>query len=204
MRLLPPLGKTIAIGGMYAPPYFFALEGLKKLGLDPATEVNYIDTGGTAGALTALASGQVGAAVVTPPYDVKARELGFGELMFLGDLLDYPYGGVATSLAHIDGQPGLVKDTTRALLHSVQWWRQHPSETQDMIVAKLGIGPAEAAATYETFTRILTVTGDTKESSIRNYVKSQQPDRDVETDLALETIVNTRLLREVQAELGLK
>src|SRR5207248_829190 len=85
----------------------------------------------------------------------------------------------------------------------VQWWRQHPSETQEMIVAKLGIGPAEAAATYETFTRILTVTGDTKESSIRNYVKSQQPDRDVETDLALETIVNTRLLREVQAELGL-
>src|SRR5438034_668522 len=85
VRELP--GGMIATGG--PSPRAFGAAGVRKLGLDPTGDVNFLHTGGTSNSLAALASGQVAAAVVTPPYDSKARELGFHELLFLGDLLDF-------------------------------------------------------------------------------------------------------------------
>lgn len=189
-------GGVIATGG--PSPRAFGVAGVRKLGLDPVGDVNFLHTGGTANSLAALASGQVAAAVVTPPYDAKAQELGYHELLFLGDLLDYPYVALPTSQANIEGRTDLVKDALRALLLALQWWKARPDETQAMIVERFNVSPPEAQAAYGVFSRIMTATGDVKESSIRTYLAETAPES---AGLPLETFVDHGPLRAVQAEL---
>src|SRR5207248_3164502 len=62
-------GKTIASSA--STPRLFALEGVRRLGLNPNEDVSFLETGGTSASFTALLSGQIGAAVVTPPFDSK-------------------------------------------------------------------------------------------------------------------------------------
>jgi ABC-type nitrate/sulfonate/bicarbonate transport system substrate-binding protein len=195
-------GKIVATSA--STPKLFAIEGVRRLGLVPNEDVNFLDTGGTSASFTALLSGQIGAAVVTPPFDAKAKSEGFHELLFLGDLLDVPYVDLPTSKANLDKRPDVVKDTIRSLFGAMRWWREHPDETAADIATKFGVSPSEARDAYNSFTRIMTVTGEVQESSIRNYVQTASQVSGARPDVPLDALVDTRLLHEVQAELGIK
>ena len=64
-------GKMVASSA--STPRLFAIEGVRRLGLVPNDDVSFLETGGTSASFTALLSGQIGAAVVTPPFDSKVR-----------------------------------------------------------------------------------------------------------------------------------
>jgi NitT/TauT family transport system substrate-binding protein len=195
-------GKTVATSA--STPRLFAIEGLRRLGLIPNEDVQFVNTGGTSASFTALLSGQVGAAVVTPPFDSKAKAQGFHELQFLGDVLDLPYVDLPTSKATLEQRPDVVKDTIRALFQAMRWWRDRPQDTIDTIATKFEVSPSEAKDAYDTFTRIMTATGEVRESSIRAYIQTASGVSGARPDVPLDSLVDTRLLREVQAELGIK
>ena len=195
-------GKTIATSG--SSPKLFALEGVRRLGLVPNEDVFFVETGGTSASFSALTSGQIGAAVVTPPFDAKAKSLGFRELMFLGDLLDIPYVELPTSKQNLDRRPDVVKDTIRSLFVAMRWWREHPEETTQIIADKFAVTPDEARSAYDTFTRIMTTTGDVQESGIRAYLRTVEQTAGVRTDVPFDRLVDLRLLKEVQAEMGIR
>ena len=50
----------------------------------------------------------------------------------------------------------------------------------------------------------MTVTGEPQESSIRTYVQTVSQVNGARPDVPLDALVDTRLLHEVQAELGIK
>ncbi|MBX5492141.1 MAG: ABC transporter substrate-binding protein [Chloroflexi bacterium] len=192
-------GQIIAVGG--PNPRAFALAGVRHLGLDPSSEVNLLNTGGTSNSLTALLSGQVAAAVVTPPYDAKAKAQGFHELLFLGDLIDFPYVALPTSQRTLDERPALVRDALLALLRAQQWWREHPAETIAAIAERFQVSEAEAADAYAVFSRIMSPEGMVKESSVRAYLQAQG-----EAEAAagpLDRFIDHRPLQEAQRLLGL-
>ncbi len=195
-------GKTIASSA--STPKLFALEGVRRLGLVPNEDVFFIETGGTSASFTALTTGQIGAAVVTPPFDAKAKSLGFHELLFLGNLLDLPYVELPTSKANLERRPDLIKDTIRSLFAAMRWWREHPDDTVAIIASKFEVTPEEARDAYETFTRIMTKTGNVAEEGIRAYLKVRSEISGTPTDVPFEALVDMRLLREVQAELGIQ
>jgi len=195
-------GKTVASSA--STPRLFAIEGVRRLGLVPNDDVSFLETGGTSASFTALLSGQIGAAVVTPPFDSKAKSQGFRELLFLGNLLDLPYVELPTSKANLDKRPDVVKDTIRSVFEAMRWWRERPQDTIDSIATKFDVSPSEAKDAYETFTRIMTVTGDVEERSIRTYIQIASQVNGARPDVPIDTLVDTRLLHEVQAEMGIK
>jgi ABC-type nitrate/sulfonate/bicarbonate transport system substrate-binding protein len=195
-------GQTIATSA--STPKLFALEGVRHLGLVPNEDVHFIETGGTSASFTALLSGQIGAAVVTPPFDSKAKAQGYRELLFLGNLLGLPYVDLPTSKANLDKRPGVIKDTIRSLFESMRWWRERPDDTVAAIATKFEVSPSEAKDAYDTFTRIMTKTGDVDERSIRIYIETASQVSGARPDVPIDTLVDTRLLREVQAEMGIK
>ncbi len=195
-------GQTIASSA--STPKLFALEGVRRLGLVANENVFFIETGGTSASFTALMTNQIGAAVVTPPFDAKLKSQGYNELLFLGDLLDLPYVELPTSRTNLEKRPDLIKDTIRALFASLQWWRDNPEPTIAMIAQKFEVTPDEARDAYGTFTRIMTTTGDIHESSIRSYLRMRAEVSGTPADAPFDSLVDMRLLREVQTELGIK
>ncbi len=75
---------------------------LKRFGLNPNKDVRIFQTGGNPESLAALQSGVIQATLLSPPLNLKARSLGFKELIDVAKLaIPYPSTGIGTTRSFI-------------------------------------------------------------------------------------------------------
>ena len=96
--------------------------GLKHLSLVPGRDVTVIPLRGNR--LTALESGAVDAALLGVPENIVALEKGYNEILFIGDIVNFPQNGFGASVKKIQESPdevyGMVRATLRGLLFSLE------------------------------------------------------------------------------------
>ncbi len=90
-------GKKIGINRIGSNPHYFAVQALRRVGLDPK-DVQFIQSGGAPETLAALLSGALDAASLTSPGDTEAIAHGFHYVIY-GPDLKVPY--VATSFVSL-------------------------------------------------------------------------------------------------------
>src|SRR3989442_7944112 len=84
-------GKKVAGSTTGGTATLMADAALKHFGLDPGRDVSVLPLRGNR--LTALESGAVDAALLGVPENIIAMEKGYGELLFLGDVVNFPQNG---------------------------------------------------------------------------------------------------------------
>jgi NitT/TauT family transport system substrate-binding protein len=136
-------GKTIGTNQAGSTPYIYLQAGLKKAGL-ATSDVKIVSSGGTIVTYQNLLAGQVEAAVVSPPFDAQAQLAGFHEVEFLGDLLQLPYIGAASSVPFLTAHHDDTVRFLRALIQANRWIKGHPTEAAALISKYIGT-PADAA-----------------------------------------------------------
>jgi ABC-type nitrate/sulfonate/bicarbonate transport system substrate-binding protein len=82
-------GKKVGINRVGSNPHYFAVQALRRSGIDPA-EVNFIQSGGSPETLVALLSGGLDAASLNPPADTQAVARGMHYVIY-GPELRLPY-----------------------------------------------------------------------------------------------------------------
>jgi ABC-type nitrate/sulfonate/bicarbonate transport system substrate-binding protein len=82
-------GKKIGINRIGSNPHYFAVQALRRSGIDPA-EVSFMQSGGSPETLAALLSGNLDAASLNPPADVQAIARGLHYVVY-GPELRLPY-----------------------------------------------------------------------------------------------------------------
>ena len=94
---------------------------LKHLHLEPGRDVDVIPLRGNR--LTALESGAVDAALLGVPENIIAMDRGYHEILFIGDIVNFPQNGFGASVKKIQESPdevhGMVKGTLRGLMFSM-------------------------------------------------------------------------------------
>jgi len=94
---------------------------LKHLHLEPGRDVDVIPLRGNR--LTALESGAVDAALLGVPENIIAVDKGYHEILFIGDIVNFPQNGFGASVKKIQESPdevhGMVKGTLRGLMFSM-------------------------------------------------------------------------------------
>ena len=94
---------------------------LKHLHLEPGRDVDVIPLRGNR--LTALESGAVDAALLGVPENIIAVDRGYHEILFIGDIVNFPQNGFGASVKKIQESPdevhGMVKGTLRGLMFSM-------------------------------------------------------------------------------------
>jgi len=84
-------GKKIGINRIGSNPHFFAVQALRQAGLDPAKDVQLIQSGGSPETLAALISGALDAAALNSPADTQAIARGFTYAIYGPDQrISYP------------------------------------------------------------------------------------------------------------------
>jgi len=78
-------GKKIGINRIGSNPHYFAVQALRRAGIDP-TEVTFIQSGGSPETLVALLSGGLDAAALNPPADSQAIARGLHYVIYGPDL----------------------------------------------------------------------------------------------------------------------
>jgi NitT/TauT family transport system substrate-binding protein len=76
-------GKRVGLAGFGGVTHFAMIYALKKLGLNPETDVNMTSIGSAGLRLSAIISGATAATLVQPPESLKARELGLKPMLDL-------------------------------------------------------------------------------------------------------------------------
>ncbi len=109
----------------------FALRvGLKRIGLDPARDVNLRVIGGSLDRMIALQKGIVNFTVVTEPGKAMAEKLGFPMLVDMATLqIPFPQNGVYTSTRLIREHPDTVRRYMRAYVEAIHFYKTHKEET---------------------------------------------------------------------------
>lgn len=109
-------GKRIAVSRIGGNTHYFAIQALRRFGLEPNRDFSFMQSGGDPEALAALMTGNVEAATLTPPSDAKALANGFKYILY-GPDLKIPYAATAfvTKRSVIAKRPQVVGNFLRAM-----------------------------------------------------------------------------------------
>ena len=123
-------GKTVAVT-RYGSSTDFALRyALERYGLTPEKDVAILQAGNMPAMVAGLESGKIQGAMLSSPFTLKAKNLGFplmADLQMLG--LEYQHTGLATTQALIKARPDLVRNVMRAYIEGIHYYKTHRAES---------------------------------------------------------------------------
>ena len=114
-------GKRVGVTRFGATPDAIARSTLKMWGLDPATDVTMIQLNEMGLLVQGLVNGVIDAAPISLPGNIRAKNLGFTELLDLTKLnKTYITGTVVTRKRFVDGQRDVAKRFMRGFLEGMK------------------------------------------------------------------------------------
>src|SRR5919106_2159899 len=115
-------GKKVAGSTTGGTATLMADAALKHFGLEPGRDVSVVPLRGNR--LTALETGAVDAALLGVPENIIAMEKGYGELLFVGDIINFPQNGFGALVKKIQENPdevyGMVRATLRGFIFALE------------------------------------------------------------------------------------
>ncbi len=196
-------GKTMSMTRAGTISDFAARYAIAHGGLQPEVDVGLVPTGGNTETLAALQSGNVQAGVLSPPFDVAARKLGFHELVNLPSLgLAFPHNGLLARRDFLDEHPDAVQRYMRAYVEAIARIKQDKPFTLQVMQKYLGTDDPEtlesgyeayggrylARAPYPTVAQF---------QSILDFVAQRDPRA---RELTLDRMIDDRFVRALDQE----
>jgi NitT/TauT family transport system substrate-binding protein len=201
-------GKKIAGSSPGGTVTFLTKLVLKNFGLDVERDVFLNPMGGTgASRLAALESGVVDAVILESPDNMLAQQKGFRELIFFGDVVEFPQNGFGTSEKKIKENPDEIFKMVRATLRGLtfSWDKKNRDQVLDIIMREMKpIGASMANESFEQVMRVITKDGYVKPESIQVLIDLVRENAKVARPVTVNQVVDFTFLEKAQRELGLK
>ena len=193
-------GRSIAVTSIGGSLDYAAREILAKNGLNPERDARFVGIAQSE-QMIALSAGSIQAAMLTPPYDAMMEKKGFRRLVFVGEVLDYPQGGLATTDKKIQENYAQVKRVVRTMVRSLIRIRQNREELVAYIANRWKTAPEFAASSYDTMLRAYSPNGSTSTQSIQSVIDSIKGRNPL---VGISHVANFAPLEEVQREMKIR
>jgi NitT/TauT family transport system substrate-binding protein len=197
-------GRTIAVGSYGSTPDIIARMVVKHFGLDPESDIKVLALGSDGARLAALKEGVVDAIIVAPPVDFEGQKMGFNIISRAGDIFQFPYNGLATSVRKISENPGEIKRVLRAMIRANGFIRKNKEGTVQVLVNWARTKPEFAAAGYDSSVGVFSPDGTIPEDGLRIVIENFRKSMNINRQIPLTEVSDNTLLFEVQRELGIR
>ena len=197
-------GRTIAVGSYGSTPDIIARMVVKHFGLDPESDIKVLALGSDGARLAALKEGVVDAIIVAPPVDFEGQKMGFNIISRAGDIFQFPYNGLATSVRKISENPGEIKRVLRAMIRANGFIRKNKEATVQVLVNWARTKPEFAAAGYDSSVGVFSPDGTIPEDGLRIVIENFRKSMNINRQIPLTEVSDNTLLFEVQRELGIR
>lgn len=146
-------GKSIGVTRFGTVTDFAARYGLKKYGLEPEKDVAILQIGGNPEIMAAMQTGGIQGGVITPPFNVDGRKMGFNELLDLSTLgLDYQQSGLATTRSFIKSDEDTVRRVIKSYVEGVRLYFADPKQAMQALQKYAKIDDPEVLqGTYDSY-----------------------------------------------------
>ncbi len=173
---------------------------LDREGLDLRRDVVPIMIGLPVTRVAALTAGSIDATIVVPPDNVLLKQKGFRELLFLGDAVEFPSNGYATSDRQLIEKRDLTKRLLRALYRGLTFARERPEDAMRIIEREWKVDSAVARESYASLAKSFSRDGTASEAGLLFHTRHIQKVEKSVGDIPLNRIVDFRLLEEIRHE----
>jgi NitT/TauT family transport system substrate-binding protein len=123
-------GKTVAVTRFGSSTDFALRYALDRYSLAPEKDVAILQVGNMAAILASLETGRIQGAMLSAPFTLRAKNMGFplmADLQMLG--LEYQHTGLATTQALIKSRPDLVRNAMKAYVEGIHYYKTHRAES---------------------------------------------------------------------------
>lgn len=129
---------------------------LEKNGLIPNKDVAVIQLGDQTTRFAGLTGGSVQVTMISPPFDVTARKMGYNILADMADIgLEFPHEGVSTTDRFLKERPDTVRKFIRGFIAGIHLWMTDEKKTKEILSKRLKITDQEILdETYTAYKKI--------------------------------------------------
>jgi ABC-type nitrate/sulfonate/bicarbonate transport system substrate-binding protein len=152
----------------------------------------------------------INATILDPGTVIFAENEGLRTLAFLGDLFPFPFQTFATTDRKLNDNPEQVKRWLRAMVRALMFIRDNPEGAADIALRRLRIGKVSRPALFEAIKRYNRavspgVPGVPSAEGLKNAIEYEiKMPLKIDGELALEKVMNLKLIQQVKAELESK
>ncbi|MGH7809260.1 MAG: ABC transporter substrate-binding protein [Candidatus Binatia bacterium] len=170
-------------------------------GMDPQRDAVLIMIGLPTTRVAALAAGSIDATIAIPPDNVLLRQKGFRELLFLGDAIEFPSNGYATTERQLNEKRDLTKRLVRGLFRGLTFARERLDDTIQILEREWRVDSATAKESYASLARSFSKDGASSDAGLQIHLNQiRRADKTI-GDVPFAKIVDFRLLEEVRREM---
>jgi NitT/TauT family transport system substrate-binding protein len=194
-------GKKLGVTRFGALSDFGLRKYLQTVGLDAEKDVTILQLGGLPEILAALQSGAIHAGTLSSPALTKAKQLGFKEMMDLGDLgIRYPGLSYMTTESYIKTNRPIVINFLKAIIDSTHYLKRNKDVSIRVLKKYTKIDePSVLEETYQLFTqryfRLIPTSSTEEVKTVLDQIKDKDP-RARTTDY--DSFIRGDLLREIE------
>jgi NitT/TauT family transport system substrate-binding protein len=200
-------GKKIAGSSPGGSATLLANQALKQIGLEPGKDVAVLQmSGNVASRYAVLESGVVEASLLSVPENIIALEKGFNELLFLGDIVEFPQNGFGTSEKRIRENPDEVYRMVRATLRGLQfvWDKNNQEAVTSVLMKQWKVSDRKMAAEMaRQVARVLTKDAYVKPESVQVLIDLARDSAKVTKPVSVADVVDFSFVDKARKELGI-
>ena len=197
-------GKMVAVTSVRSLTDISVRNILKQHGMDADKDARIIALKTTANILAALATKQVDAGLLSPPYDYEAKKLGLRVLLFAGDYVRFLQGGFASSKRQIAANPDMIQRFIRGYIRSIQFTVSQKEKVLPVIMKTFQLDREAASHAYDSVKGIWRVDGGVSREVLQKEIGTWKESTKQTRDVPLDAVTDFSFLRRVQQELNIK
>lgn len=200
-------GKKIAGSSPGGSATLLANQALKLIGLEPGKDVSVLQMSGSAASRYAvLESGVVEASLLSVPENIVAVERGYNELLFLGDVVEFPQNGFGASEKKIRDNPDEIYRMVRATLRGLQfvWDKNNAEAVTNILMKQWKVSDRKMAGEMSRQVgRVLTKDAYVKPESVQVLIDLARDSAKVSKPVTVADVVDYSFLDKARRELGI-
>jgi len=200
-------GKKIAGSSPGGSATLIAEKVLRHYGLEPGRDVSLLPMGGSAASRYAvLETNVVDASFLSVPENIIAVEKGYNELIFAGDIVEFPQNGFGTSEKKIRENPDEVYRMVRATLRGLQfvWDKANQEAVTNILMKQWKVNDRKMAGEMaRQVNRVLTKDATVKPESVQVLIDLARESAKISRPVTVAQVVDFSFVEKARKELGL-
>jgi NitT/TauT family transport system substrate-binding protein len=152
-------GKSIGVASLATATHYAAKKAIGYFGLNADRDVTYLGLGSLQTRLNALESNAIQASILSAPWHLLAKQFGGKELLFVGDVLEMPSGGLCSTDKLLKEDPQLIKSMIRATLKTFRKVRENQADAISFWSRQLKLDAVQARAVFDDIPKTTSANG---------------------------------------------
>jgi ABC-type nitrate/sulfonate/bicarbonate transport system substrate-binding protein len=200
-------GKVLAVTDVGGNVTYISQMVLEKHGLGGfGKDAEMFPTGSMQSSTLALLARQVDAALVGTEMGIKAEAKGFHVIARASDYVPLGLGGISASLDTLKNRSEIIKRFLRGTITSLQYIKsdKNKSEATEFFAHFLNLSRGDAELIYAQSKDYYSPNGAISREGLQFEISLLIQQLGLKKQISVDEVADFRLLREIQAELGLK